>query len=89
MHRLRSLIGLMALGAALVYSGCSDDPPPPTPTPTPDGGVIDAGTEITIFVKDLILNQTNDTALPTTLDDKELKDTQPPPADVFPPSFFQ
>ncbi|MDY7228182.1 hypothetical protein [Hyalangium rubrum] len=97
MHRLRSLTCLLALGAALTYLGCSDDSLPPVgPMPTPDAGTDggtnptpDAGTEVTDLVKDLILNQTNDTALPTTLDDKNLKDTQPPPAEAFPPSFFQ
>ncbi|GMT99385.1 hypothetical protein KH5H1_35040 [Corallococcus caeni] len=98
MRNLRALACLLALGAAVGFSGCSDDDDDPKPdggttkpdSGTPDSGTPDAGptgTEFTAFVKDLIENQTNDTGSPVTLDDKNLVDSEP--ADAFPPAFFQ
>ncbi|WP_147451374.1 hypothetical protein [Corallococcus llansteffanensis] len=97
MRSLRAMACLLALGATLAYTGCSDDDDDPKPdggtTPdsgTPDSGTPDAGptgTEFTAFVRDLIQNQTNDTGTPVTLDDKTFVDTEP--ANAFPPTFFQ
>ena len=41
------------------------------------GGTVDAGTEITVFARDLILTMTADTAPPTTTEDKNLIDVNP------------
>lgn len=101
MRSLRAMACLLTLGATLAYTGCSDDddPKPDGGTPpdsgTPDAGPPDAGTpdagptaiEFTTFVRELILNQTNETGSPVTLDDKTFVDTEP--ADAFPPSFFE
>ncbi|MBN8468338.1 hypothetical protein JYJ95_17610 [Corallococcus exiguus] len=95
MRSLRALACVLALGAAVGFSGChdDDDPKPDGGTPdsgTPDSGTPDAGptaTEFTAFVKDLIENQTSDTGSPVTLDDKNFVDSEP--TDAFPPAFFQ
>ncbi len=41
------------------------------------GGTVDAGTEITVFARDLILTMTSNTAPPTTTEDKNLIDVNP------------
>ncbi|NPD23783.1 hypothetical protein [Corallococcus exiguus] len=102
MRNLRALACVLALGAAVGFSGCSDDEDDPKPdggtkpdsgTPdagAPDSGVPDGGstaTEFTAFVKDLIENQTTETGSPVTLDDKNFVDSES--ADAFPPAFFQ
>ncbi|NOK19952.1 hypothetical protein [Corallococcus carmarthensis] len=97
MRNLRALACVFALGAAVGFSGCSDDDDDPKPdggtqpdSGTPDSGTPDAGptgTEFTVFVKDLIENQTHDTGTPVTLDDKNFVDSEP--TDAFPPAFFQ
>jgi hypothetical protein len=93
MRSLRALACVLALGATMAYTGCSDDDDNPKPdggTGNPDSGTPDAGptdTEFTAFVRDQITHNTNDTASPVTLDDKTFVDTEP--ADAFPPAFFQ
>lgn len=96
MRSLRAMACLLALGATLAYTGCSDDDddkPDGGSTPdsgTPDSGTPDAGpttTEFTAFVREQIENNTNDTGTPATLDDKNFVDSEP--ADAFPPAFFQ
>ncbi|MCY1045063.1 hypothetical protein OV208_27360 [Corallococcus sp. bb12-1] len=92
MRSLRAMACILALGATLAYTGCSDDDDDNKPDggSTPDSGTPDAGpttTEFTAFVRDQIENQTNETGTPVTLDDKNLVDTEP--ADAFPPAFFQ
>lgn len=103
MKTLRALLGGLVLGLAALHAACSGDtgttyPPVPaggldagsvTPdagTGGPDGG-ISSDTELTDFVRNLIVNQTADDNLPTTTEDKPLVDSEP--ADAFPPSFFQ
>ncbi|NRD44186.1 hypothetical protein [Corallococcus exiguus] len=98
MRNLRALACVLALGAAVGFSGCSDDDDDPKPdggTTKPDSGTPDSGTpdggptgtEFTAFVKDLIENQTSETGSPVTLDDKNFVDSES--ADAFPPAFFQ
>jgi hypothetical protein len=98
MRSLRAMACILALGAAMAYTGCSDDDDNPTPdggtgrpdSGTPDSGTPDAGptgTEFTAFVRDQIENNTTETGSPVTLDDKTFVDTEP--ADAFPPAFFQ
>lgn len=91
MSQLRALTFGLALGFAAAFTGCSDDgdtPPVVIPHAQPDGGTpTDGGTELTTFVRELIQNETSDTALPTTTEDKTFVDTEP--ADAFPPAFFQ
>lgn len=41
------------------------------------GGSVDAGTEITVFARDLILGMTANNNLPTTTEDKGLIDVNP------------
>lgn len=93
------VVGLALLYAAC--SGDTGPTYPPVPAGGLDGGyeVPDAGTdggtdggvtsdtELTTFVRDLIVHQTADDNLPTTTEDKPLVDSEP--ADAFPPSFFQ
>jgi len=92
MSQLRALLWGLLVGLALVYAGCEDgdgDGDTVIPVGRPDAGepTPDAGTELTIFVRTLILNETTDTSLPTTTEDKTFVDTEP--ADAFPPAFFQ
>ncbi|NPC74151.1 hypothetical protein HPP05_30790 [Corallococcus exiguus] len=97
MRNLRALACVLALGAAVGFSGCSDDDDDPKPdggtkpdSGTPDSGTPDGGptgTEFTAFVKDLVENQTSETGSPVTLDDKNFVDSES--ADAFPPAFFQ
>ncbi|RKI01913.1 hypothetical protein D7Y27_26050 [Corallococcus sp. AB004] len=98
MRNLRALACVLALGAAVGFSGCSDDDDDPKPdggTTKPDSGTPDSGTpdggptgtEFTAFVKDLVENQTSETGSPVTLDDKNFVDSES--ADAFPPAFFQ
>lgn len=95
MNHLRVLACILFVGAAVAYTGCSDndDPPvrPGTDAGTPDAGApdsgTDAGTEVTDLARDLILNQTSETNSPTTTEDKNLVDSEP--ANAFPESFFQ
>lgn len=91
MSKLRALTCGLVLGLAVASTGCDDDeddPVPVVPIPRPDGGTAtDGGTELTTFVRELIQNQTTDTAQPTTTEDKTFVDTAP--ADAFPPAFFQ
>lgn len=96
MKTLRVMACVLTLGAALAYTGCGSkyDPPVGIPVPRADGGIpivtdggTDGGTEITTFVRDLILDETSDTNAPTSLDDKNLVDSEP--ANAFPDAFFQ
>ncbi|NTX65460.1 hypothetical protein HUA74_32855 [Myxococcus sp. CA051A] len=91
MSTLRAMSCVLLLGAALAYTGCSDDdddrsPFPPHPDAGADAGT-DAGAEFTAFVRDLVLNETSDTTTPVKLDDKNFVDNAP--TDAFAPAFFQ
>ncbi|NTX49686.1 hypothetical protein [Myxococcus sp. CA039A] len=99
MSTLRAMSCVLLLGAALAYTGCSDDdddrsPFPPHPDAGADAGTdagadagTDAGVEFTAFVRDLVLNETSDTTTPVKLDDKNFVDNAP--TDAFAPAFFQ
>lgn len=96
------VLGLAALYAACSGDTGTTYPPvpaggldggygdPDAGTGGPDGGTdggVSGNTELTDFVRNLIVNQTADDNLPTTTEDKPLVDSEP--ADAFPPSFFQ
>jgi hypothetical protein len=91
MSKLRALTFGLALGLAVAFTGCEDDAEDGVTVvaiPRPDGGTpSDGGTELTTFVRELIQNQTNDTAQPTPTEDQTFVDAEP--ADAFPPAFFQ
>jgi hypothetical protein len=92
MDKLRVLACLLVVGAALAYTGCSgDDEDPPFrpdagPSPRPDAGT-DAGTEFTTFVRDLIQNQTTESAAPVETEARDFVDSEP--AGAFPETFFR
>lgn len=80
MDKLRVLACLLVLGVALAYTGCSgnDEDPPFRPS---------AGTELTTFVRDLIENQTTESATPVETENRNLVDREP--AGAFPETFFR
>jgi hypothetical protein len=50
----------------------------PEPEPKPDAGSMDAPIPIDVWVDDLVENYTSDQALPDTVDDKNIKDSEDP-----------
>jgi hypothetical protein len=69
----------LALGALLALGACSSDGAPAQPSPTPDAGPVATGVPLLEWVTEMT-SQTADDAIPDTVEDKVVVDTDDPAA---------